>query len=172
MDGFQTGQMTQVVSRGLKKSKGGKQSRNRKAKELSLMMASSTSSQMSNVASADNRFPAIRYSPQETQDLLNLAYQTLPTKMGKRGTRNQKRQDLRWKAVRNIRSTYKRNIIAAHEKRMEHRQWTRAQTKTVKEGAADVCAKDVRYQASILQRWAATMYPPALVNGNNNNNTN
>lgn len=137
----------------MKKSKGGKQARNRKARELALM------EQDDNLSSSDNRFPAIRYSPEETQELLKLAYDSLPVKTGKRGTRNQKRQDNRWKAVRQIRATYKQNIMAAHERRMEHRQWTRGQTKAVKEAAPSICTKDAAYQASILKRWAATMHP-------------
>jgi hypothetical protein len=161
VEGFQTGQMTKA-SVMLRKSKGGKQSRNRKAKELALLqqeLRDSNGGAASNLASSDNRFPAIRYSPLETQELLKLAYETLPQKTGKRGSRNQKRQDQRWKDVRQIRKTYKQNIVAAHERKMEHRQWTRAQTKAVKEGAQDVCRQNVQYQATILQRWAATMYP-------------
>ena len=163
VDGFQTGQVTKA-SVLLKKSKGGKQSRNRKAKELALLQQEQefNNGGSSNLASSDNRFPAIRYTPQETQELLKLAYETLPQKTGKRGTRNQKRQDQRWKDVRQIRRKYKQNIVAAHERKMEHRHWTRTQTKAVKEGAPDVCLQNLQYQASILQRWAATMYPEAI----------
>jgi len=150
--------MTTVTNR-LKKSKGGKQSRNRKAKELALQQQQDQLSGAANIATSDNRFPAIRYSPQETQELLKLAYETLPERMGKRGTRNLKRQNQRWKTVRQIRNKYKQQIIAAHERKMEHRQWTRAKTKSMKEDAPTICLKDMEYQASILKRWATTMYP-------------
>eukprot|EP00429_Kryptoperidinium_foliaceum_P051990 CAMPEP_0176088222 /NCGR_PEP_ID=MMETSP0120_2-20121206/44174_1 /TAXON_ID=160619 /ORGANISM="Kryptoperidinium foliaceum, Strain CCMP 1326" /LENGTH=206 /DNA_ID=CAMNT_0017422081 /DNA_START=71 /DNA_END=688 /DNA_ORIENTATION=- len=125
VDGFQTGQTLEATV--LKKSKGGKQARNRKARELMM--------QQQQEKPSENRFPAIRYSPEETQDLLKLAYESLPQREGKRGTRNQKRQDRRWKLVRKIRAKYKAQIQAAHERRMEHRKWTRAQTKGVKEAA-------------------------------------
>ena len=136
----------------LKKNRGGKQARTRKARELALLQQSDPK-----FADSTDKFPALRYSPEETQELLQLAFTTLPKRTGKRGTRNLQRQKRRWTMVREIRAKYKRQIIAAHHKRMEHRQWTRQQTKAVKEMAPQVCQTDTRYQAQILQRWAATM---------------
>ena len=162
VEGFQTGQITKATV--LKKSKGGKQARNRKARELAL-------EEDNNLASSDNRFPAIRYSPEETQELLQLAYDTLPKRDGKRGTRNLKRQENRWKAVRKIRATYKQNIIEAHHRRMEHRSWTRDQTKAVKEAAPEICRKDAKYQANVLKRWAATMYPAQAAHTSSSSST-
>lgn len=153
VEGFQTGQVMAATT--LTKNRGGKQARNRKVRELALMQQADP-----NLADSSDKFPALRYSPEETQELLKLAFETLPQKTGKRGTRNLKRQKRRWTLVREIRAKYKRQIIAAHERRMEHRQWTRQQTKAVKEMAPQVCDKDTRYQAQILQRWAATMFTP------------
>lgn len=122
---------------------------------------------------SSSKFPAIRYSPEETEELLKLAFETLPERAGKRGTRNLKRQGRRWKLVREIRSKYKRQIQDAHERRMEHRQWKREQTKAVKEAAPELCQEDAQYQATILRRWAATMFPTEsadLVVEQNDNN--
>jgi hypothetical protein len=161
VDGFQTGQV--IAANVLKKSKGGKQARNRKAKELERLQQMDPNYQepTSSASGSSSKFPAIRYSPTETQELLNLAFNTLPKRAGKRGTRNLKRQANRWKAVRGIRATYKRQIQAAHGRRMEHRQWSRQQTKAVKEAAPEFCETDANYQAQILKRWAATMLSSA-----------
>lgn len=157
VDGFQTGQVT--AAHIMKKSKGGKQARNRKARELELLQQLDPNYQApSSGSSSSSKFPAIRYSPEETQELLQLAFKTLPKREGKRGTRNLKRQAVRWKAVRKIRAKYKQQIQAAHERRMEHRQWKREETKAVKEGAPALCHSDAEYQAQILKRWAATMF--------------
>jgi len=152
VDGFQTGQITSATT--LKKNRGGKQARNRKARELALMQQGDP-----RFADSTDKFPAIRYSPEETEELLKLAFDTLPKKTGKRGTRNLKRQNRRWKLVREIRAKYKRQIMAAHERRMQHRKWKREQTKAMKEAAPEICNKDTEYRAQVLRRWAATMFP-------------
>lgn len=108
--------------------------------------------------SISQKLPAIRYSEEETAKLLKLAFESLPARTGKRGTRNLKRQARRWKLVRQIRAKYKRNMMAAHERRMEKRHWKREQTKEAKEAAPAMCAKDAEYQAQILRRWADTMF--------------
>jgi len=156
VDGFQTGQVTSASI--LRKSKGGKQARNRKAKDLARLQHMDPTFQ-AGAASSASKFPAIRYSPEETEELLKLAFDTLPEKTGKRGTRNLKRQNRRWKLVREIRAKYKRQMEAAHERRMEHRHWKREQTKAVKEMAPELCAQDMQYQARVVRRWAATMFP-------------
>lgn len=136
VDGFQTGQTTTVST--LKKSKGGKQARKSKAKALARLQAMDPS-YVAPTSASDSRFPAIRYSPEETEELLQLAFKTIPTRDGKRGTRNLKRQARRWKLVRKIRSKYKYQLIQAHERLMVHRKWKRAQTKAVKEAAPEFC---------------------------------
>ena len=109
------------------------------------------------------KFPALRYSPEETEELLQMAYAALPERAGKRGTRNLKRQKKRWKDVRRIRYKYKQNIIAAHERRMEHRHWKREQVKAVKAEAPEIRGKDLDYRAQVLRRWAETMFhDPAM----------
>ncbi len=160
VDGFQTGQLTTATT--LKKNRGGKQARNRKTRELALLQQGDPK-----FADSTDKFPAIRYSPEETQELLKLAFDTLPTRTGKRGTRNLKRQSRRWKLVRDIRAKYKRQIIAAHERRMVHRKWTRQKTKEAKQAAPQLCDKDAQYRAQVLRRWAATMFPQITVEETN-----
>lgn len=162
VDGFQTGQLTTATT--LKKNRGGKQARNRKTRELALLQQGDPK-----FADSTDKFPAIRYSPEETQELLKLAFETLPKRTGRRGTRNLKRQNRRWKLVRDIRSKYKRQIIAAHERRMKHRHWVREQTKAVKAAAPAICEKDTQYQAQVLRRWAATMFSKASTEENEKN---
>lgn len=152
VDGFQTGQVTTAAV--LKKGRGGKQVRRRKEKELDRL-------QQSNLAvSTDEKFPAIRYSQEETERLLEQAYGALPERTGKRGTRNLQRQDNRWQLVRKIRAKYKAQIAAAHERRMEKRHWNRQQVIAAKEQAPTLRAQDSGYQAQVLQRWANTMHGP------------
>eukprot|EP00934_Nitzschia_sp_Nitz4_P003573 Nitzschia sp. Nitz4//scaffold72_size95085//31156//32369//NITZ4_004752-RA/size95085-snap-gene-0.116-mRNA-1//1//CDS//3329557351//3563//frame0 len=154
VDGFQTGQVT--TAQVLKKSRGGKQARARREKEMAKEAAVQTDASL--------KFPALRYSEEETQELLNLAFATLPEREGKRGSRNLKRQDRRWKLVRDIRSKYKRQIQQAHERRMEKRSWRRETTKEAKEAAPAQCQADLDYQAQVLRRWSQTMVEdPAVV---------
>jgi hypothetical protein len=148
VDGFQTGQVTTASV--LKKSRGGKQARRRKEMEMAGLQQ--------NEQVSDEKFPAIRYSQEETERLLEQAYGTLPPRAGKRGTRNLKRQDRRWQLVRDIRAKYKANIIAAHERRMEKRQWKRQQVIAAKEQAPISTEQDLNYQAQVLKRWTETMY--------------
>jgi hypothetical protein len=154
VDGFETGQT--VTASTLKKSRGGKQARKRREKELERLQQSSQTS------SSDLKFPAIRYSEEETQELLKLAFAARPERAGKRGSRNLKRQARRWHLVRQIREKYKRNIIAAHERRMEKRHWKREQVKHMKDAVApEAKGKDLEYQQQVLTRWSQTMFGAA-----------
>ena len=148
VDGFQTGQVT--TAQVMKKSRGGKQARLRKERELARMQE--------DTASSDLKFPAIRYSPEETKELLERAYAALPERAGKRGTRNLRRQNRRWQLVRDIRAKYKQNLIEAHYRRMEKRSEKRQRTKAMKEEAPEIVLKDLNYQGQVLTRWADTMF--------------
>lgn len=154
VDGFETGQQTEASL--IKKSRGGKQARRRKALEMDRLKPS-------NDQVSDEKFPAIRYSQEDTERLLEQAYGTLPARAGKRGTRNLKRQDRRWGLVRDIRAKYKANIIAAHERRMEKRQWKRQQVIAAKLQAPISTEQDLNYQAQVLRRWNETMHGEASV---------
>ncbi|CAJ1949133.1 unnamed protein product [Cylindrotheca closterium] len=151
VDGFQTGQVTTATV--LKKGRGGKQARRRKEMELAKLQESQDVT-----VNTDEKFPAIRYSQEETERLLEQAYAAVPERAGKRGTRNLQKQENRWQLVREIRSKYKAQIAAAHERRMEKRHWKRQQVIAAKEEAPSLRSQDVEYQAQVLQRWADTMY--------------
>lgn len=165
VEGFQTGQT--VTATVLKKSRGGKQARRKREKELARLGAGSTGTTTYGDASATTtKFPAIRYSVEETQELLKQAYAALPERAGKRGNRNLRRQANRWKVVRDGRSQYKKYIILAHERRMEHRKYKRDRVVLAKDDAPVQRQKDVEYQAKVLKMWAQKMYGIGQGNGN------
>ena len=158
VDGFQTGQTTTATV--LKKSRGGKQARRKREKELARLggdglvdssLAGTAGQQKISAVAA--KFPALRYSVEETEELLKLAYATLPTRTGKRGTRNLKRQANRWKIVRKIRSDYKAQLLRAHYRRMLQRKYKRDRTKVAMHDAVDQRQSDLEYQGQVLQRW-------------------
>lgn len=177
VEGFQTGQsLTATV---LKKSRGGKQARRKREKELlrlqqqqqqtipgdgssAAAMAAAAAMVGQPVATqtptSATKFPALRYSPEETQELLRQAYEALPERAGKRGNRNLRRQNRRWKLVRDIRSQYKAHIMDAHERRMEKRHDKRQRVLHAQRDAVQQRQKDVDYQTNLLHQWVNTMY--------------
>jgi hypothetical protein len=108
-------------------------------------------------------YPPLRYSPTETERLLQEAYETLPVKAGPRGTRAAKRQMRRWMAVRKIRKKYKKQMLRHHEKKMEIRSLKIQNVKQVLTDAPDVRERDREYQAKVFRRWAETMTRDASV---------
>ena len=155
VDGFQTGQTTTATV--LKKSRGGKQARRKREKEMARLGAASMTEGGENISAVAQKFPAIRYSPEETEELLKQAYEALPPREGKRGNRNLRRQKLRWKRVRKIRSDYKAHMINAHYDRMEARKYKRDRTKEALESAPEQRQADLDYQGQVFQRWMETM---------------
>lgn len=149
VEGFETGQVT--TAKVVKKSKGGKQIRRKKEKELAELQAKRAE------RGGLGKFPAIRYSEEETQRLLAEAMSMLPKRDGKRGTLNLRRQKRRWFLVRKIRAKYKRLRIAEHENKMERRSRKVEAVKTLKAEVPDVRRRDLDYQAQVLRRWAQNM---------------
>ncbi len=142
----------------LKKSRGGKQARRKREKELERLGAlPETGGTGEKISAVAQKFPAIRYSPEETEELLQQAYAALPVREGKRGTRNLRRQETRWKRVRKIRSDYKAHRINAHFNRMEARKYKRDRTKDALESAPEQRQKDLDYQGTVLKRWMEMM---------------
>lgn len=146
VDGFQTGQVT--TAKVIKKSKGGKQVRRKKEKELALEKQQDLRLE---------KFPAIRYSPEETERLLAEAFSMLPERTGKRGTLNLRRQKRRWFLVRKIHAKYKGQRALEHERKMEKRNEKRKAVVAVMEAAPETRLSDVDYQEQVLRRWAQTM---------------
>jgi len=154
VDGFQTGQTTTATV--LKKSRGGKQARRKREKELARLGAFSDDGSTEKISAVAQKFPAIRYSPEETEDLLKQAYATLPPRDGKRGTRNLRRQETRWKKVRRIRSDYKAHQLNAHCNRMAARKYKRDRTMDALDSATNQRLQDLEYQGMVLKRYMET----------------
>jgi hypothetical protein len=145
----------------LKKSRGGQQARRKREKELVRLrgLDPSLPNPSTSSSSVATKFPPIRYSPEETEELLRQAYEALPERTGKRGNRNLRRQARRWKLVRKIRSDYKANIVRAHVRRMEHRHYKRQRVIQIKEEAIVQRQKDLEYQGKVLERWYKMQNP-------------
>jgi hypothetical protein len=143
VDGFQTGQVT--TAKVIKKSKGGKQTRRKRERELALEKQQDL---------RQEKFPAIRYSPEETERLLAEAFSMLPERAGKRGTLNLKRQKRRWFLVRKIHAKYKGQRAVEHARMMEKRFEKRQAVLAVKEAVPETRQSDMEYQEQVLRRWA------------------
>jgi hypothetical protein len=98
-------------------------------------------------------FPTKRYSDEETERLLKMAFAALPERTGKRGTRNLKRQENRWFLVRKIHAKKKRQMYQAHLRRMEERSKRMREIREGKMAAPDTRTRDREYQRQVLQRW-------------------
>jgi len=172
VSGFQTGQTTTATV--LKKSRGGKQARRKREQELARLggVDGTTTPGGGKISAVAAKFPAIRYSTEETEELLKLAYETLPTRDGKRGSRSKQRQENRWKKVRRIRSDYKAQLLQAHYRRMEHRKYKRDRTKEMMVNAIEQRQNDSDYQKSVLQRYMGLYGNSNKDNENQNQNEN
>lgn len=152
IDGFETGQSTEVQS--MKKTRGG---RNRK-KEVKLTAAEIRMAERQRLSTSDGgQYPPKRYSDEETERLLTMAYAAIPARAGPRGTRNLKRQKLRWASVRAIRRKYKYHIMEHHEATMLKRSKKMQDIKAVLAASPGICTNDRTYQIEVLRRWASTM---------------
>jgi hypothetical protein len=98
-------------------------------------------------------FPTKRYSDEETERLLKMAFAALPKRTGKRGTRNLKRQENRWFLVRKIHAKKKRQMYQAHLRRMVERSKRMREIREGKAAAPDTRTRDREYQRQVLQRW-------------------
>lgn len=136
-----------------RKDRGGKQLRKRKEKE----MEETLSKERLTETMGGGLFPPLRYSQEETERLLAEAYAAIPERAGKRGTRNLKRQYLRWFNVRKLHAKKKRERIAAHYRRMENRSRIFKEVKAIKETAAQTRARDASYQEAVFRKWTQTM---------------
>lgn len=102
-------------------------------------------------------YPVGRYSDDETERLLAMAYGAIPERAGKRGTRNLKRQKNRWFLVRKIRSKAKHQRRQAHFRAMDKRSVQAKELKAVRAAAPGVRATDRNYQRDLLQRWVTNL---------------
>jgi len=102
-------------------------------------------------------YPVGRYSDEETERLLAMAYAAIPPRAGKRGTRNLRRQKRRWFLVRKIRAKAKHQRKMAHFRNMEKRSVRMAELREVKDTAADLRARDRQYQQEVFRTWTENL---------------
>lgn len=155
VDGFETGQTTQATVTALtgRKDRGGKQLRKRKEKEMAEQLKQDRLTE----SLGGGLFPPLRYSEEDTERLLAEAYAAIPERAGKRGTRNKKRQHLRWHRVRKIHAKQKKYKERAHYRRMEKRSRIVKEVLAVKESAAEIRAKEGAYQDAVFRKWTQQM---------------
>ena len=149
VEGFDTGATTEIQN--VKKSGGGK----RKSKRDEMHERVMEQERMATVRGGE--FPPERYSEEETERLLAQAYSHIPPRMGKRGTRNLKRQKRRWKLVREIRKKEKKHLAAFQIRKMATRSKKVKDIKSVIRESQAVRVRDREYQFSVVQRWNYTM---------------
>ena len=151
--GFQTGQTTKV--RVLQKGESGQKLRDLKRREKMEMRMATKRPEMTDVRGGE--YPVGRYSDEETERLLAMAYAAIPERAGRRGTRNLKRQKNRWFLVRKIRAKAKRQKTAAHFRAMDKRSVQAKELKAVRAEAPGVRVRDRNYQRELLQRWVENL---------------
>lgn len=153
IDGFDTGQTTTVVDT---RKRGGRK------KKLSLLQDEKDDDRrFTNVGGG--KFPPLRYSPEETERLLQLAHDAIPKRQPHhRATRRKKRQKRRWRLVRQIRKKYKQHMAKYQERKMIKRsEKVRAVKEVLAEAPAQV-QRDREYQMMNLKSWRETMVKAAL----------
>lgn len=115
---------------------------------------SSSSSQERLIEAGPGQFPPLRYSDEETERLLKEAYENIPVRTGKRGTRSFKRQKVRFIKIRKARSIKKMEKVRHHFDRMEKRSAKVKGIQKMKEIAVENREEDRLYQESVLKKWA------------------
>jgi hypothetical protein len=151
VEGFETGQV--MTAKTGKKTRGGKARNKERLTEVEQKLAE----RQRLTESGGGQYPPLRYEDSETERLLAEAYEALPERGGKRGTRNLKRQKRRWFLVRKIHSKYKYHMANFQTRKMEKRKQRMVDVREVLEAAPDIRKADREYQAQVFQRWAATM---------------
>lgn len=131
------------------KKRGGKTLR--KKQEASKQSSLSDQSRLLDGA-GPGQFPPLRYSDDETANLLEEAYSNIPERTGKRGTRAFKRQKVRFIGIRKARSIKKQEKIEHHFDRMEKRSLKMTSIRKMKELAVDVRQEDQNYQKELLRK--------------------
>jgi hypothetical protein len=140
-------------SNALTKKRGGKTLRKKRA--MIDEVSRSSSSQERLIDAGPGQFPPLRYSDEETERLLKEAYENIPVRTGKRGTRSFKRQKVRFIKIRKARSIKKMEKVRHHFDRMEKRSAKVKAIQKMKEIAVETREEDRLYQESVLKKWAA-----------------
>jgi len=99
-------------------------------------------------------YPSLRYSDTDTTRLLTEAYEGIPKRAGKRGSRNLKRQKWRWWRIRKYAALKKSERIVEHTNRMIKRSLVAKQCKEVRTVAAQVRLEEETYRQGVLKKVA------------------
>lgn len=136
---------TQGLSSNASKRRGGKVARKREEKLMN---------QEKKIQESVTQFPSLRFSDEETERLLAEAYAGIPKKTGKRGTRNLKRQKLRFFNLRKAHKKQKKYRIQAHFAKMAKRKRIAREVRVIKATADTTREADREYQLKVLKKWA------------------
>jgi hypothetical protein len=153
VEGFETGATLELQSP--QKKSGGSSSKRKKSRNKILEEKILERQRLAGAGGGE--YPPLRYSEEETERLLKEAYDNLPKRAGKRGTRALKRQKRRWAMVRNIRRRYKEHLQKFYKRRMEERSRKVRQIKELKEQAPRIVQQDREYQRYVYERWEKIM---------------
>jgi len=154
VDGFETGQTTSAQQLGGGKKRGGRGQGRQKLQE-DLQAKIEERQRLTDIGGGE--YPPLRLSDEETERLLRQAYEAIPERTGKRGTRNLKRQEKRWHLVRKARKKVKYHLAIHQERKMQKRSDKVREVKEVLAQAPVLRERDRAYQARVLQRWIKTM---------------
>merc|ERR1712157_322741 len=105
-------------------------------------------------------YPQLRYSQEETERLLKEAYEGIPKRDGKRGTRKKRRDRRRQNLVRKIHHKVKVAKIAAHYKKMEKKSRIAREVRETKKTSKEIRLKEEAYQMIVLKGWAEKIFGP------------
>lgn len=136
-----------------KKTRGGKTLRKRAAKDLASSAVSEASSQERLLDAGQGQFPPLRFSDEETERLLAEAYENIPKRAGKRGTRALKRQKVRFHFLRKADKIKKKEKIQHHFAVMEKRSKKVKDIQKMKEISEVDRNADAEYQMKVLEEY-------------------
>lgn len=148
VEGFETGQ-TVTVETGRRGGRAATRARLTKREEMHRQLQER---QRLAGSGGGGHFPPMRYSDEETERLLTMAYAAIPPRTGRRGTRSLKRQKRRWHLVRRIHRVYKGHIVRFHARRMEKRSLKVKQVRAMIQGAPEIVARDEAYRQQVLEQ--------------------
>ena len=152
VDGFETGQMTEVVSG---------HTRNRHFRALRTVQRRIRAriqlrkERMGTTKTGD--IPALEYSPEETERLLAEARSHFPVRTGTRGSRHRRRHLRRAWLTRKIKKKEKRWRIRAHFRRMRQRSERMANVMAIVREAPSKVRANKDYQLELFRRWRQNM---------------
>lgn len=151
--GFDTGQQITLSHTNSgqvgKKRRGGKTLR----KKLEKQRMEQNAANDNNVQLGGGHFPALRFSEEETARLLQEAFEGIPKRTGKRGTRNLKRQENKARKIRQYNAIRKQEKINAHFRKMAKRSQKVKDIRAVYDDAPALRERDQLYQQKVLERW-------------------